>query len=67
MENRYKVLIADDDAHISELIALYMEKECFETMRSMYHAMREADKSYDKTLFSASGMAGGDGLLRMSG
>ena len=30
MENRYKVLIADDDAHISELIALYMEKEGYE-------------------------------------
>lgn len=34
MENRYKVLIADDDAHISELIALYMEKEGYETLEA---------------------------------
>lgn len=33
MENRYKVLIADDDAHISELIALYMEKEGMKPLR----------------------------------
>lgn len=33
MENRYKVLIADDDAHISELIALYMEKRDMKPLR----------------------------------
>ena len=44
MENRYKVLIADDDAHISELIALYMEKEGYETIEA--HTGREAIESF---------------------
>ena len=44
MENRYKVLIADDDAHISELIALYMEKEGYETLEA--HTGREAIESF---------------------
>ena len=33
----------------------------FETMRAMYHAMEQADASYDPGLRSASGLAGGDG------
>lgn len=37
------------------------EKESFETMRKMYHAMRQADLSYDKELISASTLSGGDG------
>lgn len=37
------------------------EEDSFETMRMMYRAMRQADSSYDKTLISASGLAGGDG------
>lgn len=35
--------------------------ETYETMRHMYLAMREADDSYDESLRSASGLAGGDG------
>lgn len=37
------------------------ETECFETMRRMLAAMRQADASYDGTIRSASGLAGGDG------
>lgn len=37
------------------------EKETYETMRHMYRAMVEADASYDGSLKSASGLAGGDG------
>ena len=37
------------------------EEKTFETMRSMYRAMCQADKDYDKDLRSASTMAGGDG------
>lgn len=36
-------------------------EESFETMRGMYHAMKQADTSYDPDLKSASGLAGGDG------
>ncbi len=36
-------------------------EESFETMRGMYHAMKEADASYDGSLRSASGLVGGDG------
>ena len=36
-------------------------EESFETMRSMYQAMRMADADYDAALRSASGMVGGDG------
>ena len=36
-------------------------EESFETMRAMYHAMEQADASYDPGLRSASGLAGGDG------
>ncbi len=31
MANKQKILIVDDDAHIAELISLYLIKECFET------------------------------------
>lgn len=33
----------------------------FENMRKMYHTMRQADKNYDPTLRSSSGLAGGEG------
>ena len=32
MVNKQKILIVDDDENIAELIALYLTKECFETM-----------------------------------
>ena len=32
MVNKQKILIVDDDNNIAELIALYMTKECYETM-----------------------------------
>ena len=31
MANKQKILIVDDDTNISELISLYLTKECFET------------------------------------
>ena len=37
------------------------EEESFEMMRQMYQAMRQADREYDGSIVSASGMAGGDG------
>lgn len=37
------------------------KEESFETMRSMYQAMRLADIDYEEDLRSASGLAGGDG------
>ena len=37
------------------------EKNAFEQMRGMYQAMRDADKNYDGTLKSASGLVGTDG------
>jgi L-serine dehydratase len=37
------------------------EEDSFETMRSLYRSMRQADVNYDKDLISPSGMAGGDG------
>lgn len=36
-------------------------EETYETMRHMYKSMQEADASYDESLRSASGLAGGDG------
>lgn len=36
-------------------------EESFETMRNMYHEMKRADKSYDSSLRSVSGLTGGDG------
>ena len=32
MVNKQKILIVDDDENIAELISLYLNKECFETM-----------------------------------
>ena len=32
MASKQKILIVDDDTNISALIALYLPKECFETM-----------------------------------
>ena len=32
MVNKQKILIVDDDNNIAELIALYLTKECFETL-----------------------------------
>lgn len=32
MANKQKILVVDDDTNISELISLYLTKECFETM-----------------------------------
>ena len=34
MSAKQKILIADDDANIAELIALYLEKEGFETRKA---------------------------------
>ena len=31
MVSRQKIMIVDDDAHIAELISLYLTKECFDT------------------------------------
>ncbi|MBO5278661.1 MAG: L-serine ammonia-lyase, iron-sulfur-dependent, subunit alpha [Lachnospiraceae bacterium] len=52
----WRVILEDDrkERNVSE-------EESFETMRQMYRAMREADRSYDPSLRSASGLAGGDG------
>ncbi|HAG03856.1 MAG TPA: DNA-binding response regulator [Lachnospiraceae bacterium] len=44
--NRLKVLIADDDVHIAELIALYMEKEGYETYEA--HSGAEAVEMFKK-------------------
>ena len=32
MAAKQKILIVDDDANIAELISLYLNKECFETL-----------------------------------
>ena len=32
MVSKQKILIVDDDSNISNLISLYLEKECFETI-----------------------------------
>lgn len=52
----WRVILEDDRKERNVL-----EEESFETMRQMYRAMREADRSYDPSLRSASGLAGGDG------
>lgn len=46
MASKQKILIVDDDTNISELIALYLTKECFETMcvedgRSSFESLRK--------------------------
>lgn len=52
----WKVVMQDDckERNVSP-------EESFETLRAMYHAMKEADASYDGALFSHSGLAGSDG------
>lgn len=50
-------IVQEDDCRERDVT----EEECFETMRGMYRAMAEADRSYDASLRSPSGMAGGDG------
>lgn len=52
----WRVIIEDD---MKERNVTF--EESFETMRGMYHAMKQADASYDPNLRSASGLAGGDG------
>ena len=37
------------------------EKDSFSEMRAMYREMKNADRNYDGSLRSISGMAGGDG------
>ena len=54
MENRYKVLIADDDAHISELIALYMEKEGYEVTTYRVDGEYEDGRHPKEVTFTAS-------------
>lgn len=51
----WKVVMQDDakERQVSE-------KEVFQTMEDMYHAMKEADLAYDGALRSQSGLAGGD-------
>ena len=34
MSEKQKILIVDDDEDISELISLYLVKECFDTKRA---------------------------------
>ena len=46
VDGRYKILIADDDAHIAELISLYMEKEGDETIEA--HTGRETVEMFKK-------------------
>ncbi|MBQ7266552.1 MAG: response regulator transcription factor [Firmicutes bacterium] len=46
MDTGYKILIADDDMHIAELVALYMEKEGYETIEA--HTGREAVEMFKK-------------------
>ena len=46
MDAGYKILIADDDMHIAELVALYMEKEGYETIEA--HTGREAVEMFKK-------------------
>ncbi len=46
VDGRYKILIADDDAHIAELISLYMEKEGYETIEA--HTGRETVEMFKK-------------------
>jgi len=45
MANKQKILIVDDDENIAELIALYLTKECFDTM--IVHDGEEALIAFD--------------------
>ena len=38
------------------------EEECFDRMRSMFRAMKDADRGYDKDARSKSGLSGRDGV-----
>lgn len=48
-------LIIEDDMHERKTT----EEASFEAMRGLYHAMKQSDTTYDPTLISPSGMAGG--------
>ena len=50
-------IVRDNDCREMEI----GEEEAFKRMETMYQAMREADRSYDPALSSASGLVGGDG------
>lgn len=52
----WKIIIEDD---MKERNVSF--EDSFETMRGMYQAMKQADKSYDPKLRSTSGLVGGDG------
>ncbi len=45
MANKQKILIVDDDENIAELISLYLNKECFDTM--MVHDGESALTAFD--------------------
>ncbi|MCR5108642.1 MAG: response regulator transcription factor [Lachnospiraceae bacterium] len=45
MANKQKILIVDDDANIAEIISLYLNKECFDTMT--VNDGEEALKAFD--------------------
>lgn len=49
--NKLKILIVDDDEHIAELLALYLEKECYETF-CVHHGLDVIDtfKSFKPNL-----------------
>ena len=51
MVSKQKILIVDDDNNIAELIALYLTKECFETM-----IVNDGESA-----LSLSGLPGGEG------
>lgn len=50
-------IILEDDMHERQVSKV----KSMEKMREMYHAMKEANESYDKNLMSASKLVGGDG------
>lgn len=50
-------IIMEEDARQRQV----SEESSFENMRQMYIAMKSADKQYDGSMRSASGLAGGDG------
>ena len=50
-------IIMEEDARQRQV----SEEASFENMRQMYIAMKSADKQYDGSMRSASGLAGGDG------
>ncbi len=56
-EKPFWQVIQEDDCRERDVTP----EDSFETMRGMYRAMKAADREYDPTLKSPSGMAGGDG------